>query len=592
MIVHVGRRGHRRSSSSGPTSKSSSSATDNRKLESRQLQLSGKTTSVSALSSSSSKEDSIFDQLTESEKSLSSLTQELTLTQQALAQQQQSTKQLQSTTPTRVADIFVSSHSPDPPISLNSEEEEEEEEEKEEKGRESVSLQELINAELQLNYQKSLLESHNLPSDTHCSPSVSSSTPSEVSTIVPRDLASSRCSGISFPEDTGRNSATRELESDLNPLVIKHRLSATESTGYPDTVNSHPLCHSSHSLNSPGSNQVVSEEPLAEVVHSQTLFRNSPLLDVEALLSTHLPDTHSNRRLPEGRKEDSADFPSAPFPQPEPPLPPVHPSPRDATSAVGHSHLEQISEESGSEPDSHSQSADSSTCSQPPLLRAHPAVAALKEDPSSSSNCSVIEVSYCHNTESDKASNHSAPSYSSSSENESKIDNFEVVPEPVNHYVVDLEAIDSPNLHTNPGTTTLTDYHCSQSDIDLETVPEEMAVTTQVMRIYPAQSVGETSGNVAIPHHRVHLPSSSSTNSPESPSKHMSTARGSSTVLYMMPTLTEPLEKEVRLVEEENSVKVPTDHPLMATTVDVVQDEEEEDTDSEPVSRKTSGVSL
>ena len=570
---------------------------------------------------------SIFDQLAESEQTLSDLTQELTHTEEVLARQL-SPKHSQT-------EILTDSHSRGPLSILSSGVEEEEEE--------GVSLQELINAELQLNSHKSPLDSHNsLPQDTHRSPSVTSSTLSEVSTIVPRELASSRCSGISFTEDTAKTSAAREVSGTESELSSKRRLQLAP------TESSHPLSHSSsQSLNGPH-HPAVLEEPETEVRGHTPLFRNSPLLDVEALLSSCLaqPDLPDNAP-PEEREDDSTDFPSvtvsAPSPSPEPPPPLVHPSSPSAAAATTASgerlpHLEQITEEeSASDQESLPQSADWSP--QYPLLplRSHPAITALKEDyhkpfHSSTSSldstaCSVIEVSYCYHTgssESDKPPSDHSPSvtsnYSSLSENEN--DSFEaVIAEPVNHYLVDLEAIESQTVDTDPDSSALASLS-SQSEVeqaDLETIPEEMAVTTQVMRIYPAQSVGEASGGVAVPHHRVHLPSGAGTNGPESPSKRTATAHGSSTVLYMMSTQTESgteqaveeKEDEVPLVKAivstsaggssdgsaELSAIAP---PVMTMMAGVLQEEDEEDEEEEgdaaPVMmtrrRKTSKVRL
>ena len=611
MIVHVGRRSHRRSSSSSATHSRSNSLTENGTLNSsQQLQRSNKTTSTSALHFISSlEEDSIANQLTASGRKQSDSLQELTFTQKTSAHQKQQTysvtEQLTDRTITSITGSRAKSLPPDLPAILNSEgnkekeeveEEEEEEERQEELGeedeyKENVSLQELIDAELRLN--QSSLELHSSPPK---SPSVSSSAPSEVSTIVPRDLASSRCSGASFPEDTN--------PPDSLPPTSKPCSSATDTTRHPDG-SVHPLSHSSKSpLPGESSPQVVvSQEPAAETHSGQTLFRSSPLLDVDALLSTHLSqsDTDASREpLEERRGEDPIDFPpslivSTPSPQPEATLPPTHTTSSSITAGVGHlPHCD------------HSLAQNTDSTAQ---LHLNPAVTALKEDHrksfhSSSSSldsatCSVIEVSYCYNSECDKASsNHSpapvTPNYSSSSENESD-SNYEVVPaEPVNHYLVDLEAVESHNLDGQL-TTRLAQYHQStQPEIDLETIPEEMAVRTQVMRIYPAQSVGETSSNVAVPHHRVHIPSTSSSSGPESPSTRTSTARGNGRVLYMTPTITETQEKVVKPIDESSALG-PQVPDLMTTCVDVLHDdEEEEEEETEQVatqSRKTSGVS-
>lgn len=540
VIVRVGRRSHQRSSSSGSTHSRSNSLTENRVPESLQQQKS-KAISIPALPTTS--------HLTESEKVLSDLSP---LSKGDLGEKHWSSKELQHTT----TNLRVNSVSSDIQISLNSEEG---------KGEEEVSLQELINVELQLNRQKLPLVSHNSPRDIHRSSSVNSSTPSEGSTIVPRDLTSSRCSGILFPEDTGRNTTAEHLESDQSAPAIKDHSLNSESPGYSGAVSGHPLSYSSQS-DSQESPQVVSAEPAA-VVHSKTLSRASPLLDVEALLSNL-------------SQSDSIDSPSPLVSAPSDTFfPPTHPSsPASTTCAVVQQH-QTSEEESVSEPDL---SAASNTSLQSPLLP-DPKEQNHKSVDSSSSNldsapCSEI---YCYNTDSDRTSStdHSAQdksNYSSTSE-----DNFEVVPEPepVNHYLVDLEAIESsPHLETNPGTHT----HC-QSDfeqVDLEAITEEMAVTTQVMRIYPAQSVGETSSDVKVPHHRVHLPSSSSCNGLESPSKRMSTAQGSSTVLYMTPSLVEIEEKEITLVEEETP-EVSEALPIMVAALQ--DEEEEEDGDAEPV---------
>ena len=602
--------------------------TENSKPKSEEaIQQSNTTTPATPLSGGPSSvkfNSSIFDQLTESEQTLSDLTQELTRTEEVLARQL-SPKHSQT-------EILTDSHSRGPLSILSSRVEEEEE---------GVSLQELINAELQLNIHKLPLDSHNsLPQDTHRSPSVTSSTLSEVSTIVPRELASSRCSGISFTEDTAKTSAAREVSGTESELNSKRRLQSAP------TESSHPLSHSSsQSLNGPH-HPAVLEEPETEVRGHTPLFRNSPLLDVEALLSSRLtqPDSPDNAP-PEEREDDSTDFPSvtvsAPSPSPEPPPPLVHPSSPSAAAATTASgerlpHLDQISEEeSASDQESLPQSTDWSP--QYPLLplRSHPAITALKEDyhkpfHSSTSSldstaCSVIEVSYCYHTgssESDKPPSDHSPSVTSNYSSLSENDSFEaVIAEPVNHYLVDLEAIESQTVDTDPDSSALASLS-SQSEVeqaDLETIPEDMAVTTQVMRIYPAQSVGEASGGVAVPHHRVHLPSGAGTNGPESPSKRTATAHGSSTVLYMMPTQTESgteqaveeKDDEVPLVKaiiptsaggsSDGSAGLSTTAPpVMTMMAGVLQEEDEEEDeeegDAEPVMmtrrRKTSKVRL
>lgn len=542
VIVHVGRRNHQRSSSSGPTHSRSNSLTESRVPESLQQQKS-KAISIPALPTSS--------QLTESEKLLSELSP---LSKGGLGEKQWSPKELENST----THLHVNSVSSDTQISLNSEEGKGEEEEAR-----TIPLQELINAELRLNQQKLPLVSHNSPRDIYRSSSVNSSTPSEGSTIVPRDLTSSRCSGILFPEDTGRNSTAGHLESDQSAPALKNHSLNSESPGYSGTVSGHPLSYSSQS-NGQESPQVVSEEPAAEI-HSKTLFRTSPLLDVEALLSNL-------------SQSDSIDSPSPLVSaSSDTSFPPIHPS-SPATTTSGVVQQDQTSEEeSVSEPD---QSSGSSKSPQLPLLPNHTLKEQSHKSVDSSLDSAPCSEIYCYDSDRASSTDHSAQdksNYSSTSE-----DNFEVVPEPepVNHYLVDLEAIESsPNLETNPQTNTA---HC-QSDfdqVDLETITEEMAVTTQVMRIYPAQSVGETSSNVKVPHHRVHLPSSSNCNGLESPSKRMSTAQGSSTVLYMTPTLVEMEEKEITLVEEETP-EVSEALPIMVAALQ--DDEEEEDGDPEPV---------
>ena len=538
VIVQVGRKGHNhRSPSSAPRHSRSNSLTDNRTVEQSQpLQPSGRATSTSALH--------VIESIPNagSQKVLSNLSRELALTQTTVKENRQvlssSAQQLQNGTCAHVSDHSQTS---DIPSVLN---DKQDRERPSEEG-ESVTLQELIDSELRLNSHRSSLESQNLP---HRSPSVASSTPSEVSTIVPRDLVPSRCSGGSFPEDTEQESVTKE--ADFNPTTDTSDRPHTLSTG-------HPLSHSV-------STQGASEESNHEVSASQTLSQSSPLLeDIEALLSSHL--SHSEHGAALGRGEL------------------LLPS---------------------------SSSADSATLSIP-QQRTHPTVASLKEDSrrsfySSSSSvnstvCSVIEVSYSYPVESDTpSSNHtesrhdtdelSASGYSSDNEYEYEAPNYEVVPEEtLNHYLVDLGPSDPER-----GNTSLTRYHSLPNfeQADLETIPEEMAVTTQVMRIYPAQSVGEISSHVSVPHHRVHIPSSSSSNGPDSPS---SKCTSSAATGPTPPTITEPQESNGRRVEEGCSV-AELAPGLMTVAVHVLHDEEEEEEDlDEPVAirkRKTSAVNI
>lgn len=540
VIVQVGRKGnnHRGPSSSSKHSRSNS-LTDNRTAESsRLLQRSSRATSTSALHVT----ESIS--LSESEKVLSNLSRELALTQTTLKENQQilssSAKQLPNKSCLHSPDHSQTSDIPIP--FLNGEQLDE----RDSKEEESATLQELIDAELQLSSHKYPLELQNLP---HRSPSVASSAPSEVSTIIPRDLVLSRCSGGSFPEDTEQESSvTREVE--LNPT---DKCLTTAASDLTDAVSStHPL---SHSVSSREPAQAVSEVPKLEVCSSLTPPQSSLL--PESVLSPPVSQPSTDRHREELGRVDL--LPSS--------------SSADSTSlSVSHQ-------------------------------RAHPTVASLKEDSrksfySSSSSlnstaCSVIEVSYCYPAESD--SNHTGTRYETddnfasgySSDNDYEAPNYEVVPEEtLNHYLVDLEPSDLERTSTS-----LTRYHSLPNfeQVDLETIPEEMAVTTQVMRIYPAQSVGEIS---SVPHHRVHIPSSSSSNGPESPSKF---APSSSAAPAISPTtIIEPQERNGRRVEEEGCSVAELGPGLMAAAVHILQDdEEEEDELDEQVvtrSRKTSKV--
>ena len=594
VIIHVGRKDHSRNFS-GPKHSRSNSLTDSRTVEStHKLQRSSKTTSVSAPLYTGS----LFDQLDESEKILSDLTQELTLTQQALEK-----KQRTSTPPTNQHQngILSRTRSPSPDLLVW-----ENSQEQENKVRESASLQELINTELQENSHKSPLESRSSPLHTHRSPSVSSSTPSEVSTIVPRTL--SRCSRGSFPEDTcitGRNSFA---EPDSHLLALGHRVSASETNLHSASI-SHPLLFSSsQSINHQGPAQ---EEPTVEVCGSQVLYRNSQFPQSDTDTSSEPQETDS----------EASNYPSlrVSSPSPQPVTLPNHPSitlPLTASSGVleRHPYLDHTLEEehNRSESDSLTQRTSSLTVQQ---RRTHPVVASLREDyrksfHSSSSSldstaCSVIEVSYCYNTADTETapSNHlasrtdtetnTASSYSSSSENENDAQ-YKVFPsETLDHFLTDLDTLEAPDTENSTTKTTLSRYHSLPNfeQVDLETIPEEMSITTQVMRIYPAQSVGEISSNVTVPHHCVHIPSSSK--DPESPSKHTSTAHG---ILGVSPPSMESQEMKNVLVKEDIvTEEAPPD--FMATEIHVLQDEEgDEDlhVDTRPEVKKVrppSGVS-
>ena len=636
VIVHVGRRGHRRSSSSGPTHSRSNSLTDARTGQHppRQLQKSGKTTSASALQSI----ESTFE---EQKKALCELTQESTLTEKTLVKEPavQVTDQLLQNSS---AIDFVTDkplQSSNPTVFLNGDREEEEEEV--DKGIEdTVSLGDLINAELELNRQRFELESNSYQPNTHRSPSVTSSTPSEVSTIVPRDLALSRCSALSFPEDNttcnnGQNLTTSESDPNTNLLQPSHYLSTSEANQNTDSIK-HPL-HTSLINEQESPHSVCEGEPTVEISGTQTLFRNSPLLDVDSLLNTHqLSDKSSEPSV----EEDSI-FPSltisAPSPQPEQNLI----STFDPSSSLGESPLQQFDHiiEEGDSNQPHKESESVLTHSLTDSLHTnqkknHPVISALKEDYHKSfhSSCSsidsiaysVIEVTYCLPTDSD-ATTSSAPQqpndadtntatssayYSSSSENENESDssNYEVVPaETINHYLVDLQGSEPEVTPNKTGSSNaLTRYHSLPNfeQVDLETIPEEMAVTTQVMRIYPAQSVGEISSNVtSVPHHRVHIQSSSSTNGldPESPSKHSFTEHTSSMVLCTSPPTTSQanitesnLEPQQLIHEGTNSVQEVVPSLMTSTAIHILHDDEDEQ-DTMPANthtRKTSRVSI
>ena len=623
VIVHVGRRGHRRSSSSGPAHSRSNSLSDARTAppSSRQLQRGSKTTSASALHVL---ESTTFNPLKDSDRALSDLTQELKGTRKVLVSEPLSPaavpvqaieehSQIDSSTDVITDQLLQSENQP---ILLNGESEEADRGISEDE----ISLGELIHAELELNRQKFHHElSKSPPLYAQRSPSATSSTPSEVSTIVPRDLALSRCSALSFTEDSSANtneqtSATSKAEpstlADSNRN--SHAISGTE----------HPLHSSQRPVNEQELPQNSLEgEPTVEFNGTQTLFRNSPLLDIDTLLNGHQKSVTD-----QNSEDNSVHFPSltvsAPSPQPgEPSLSPHSDSARE--SPPDHTTGE-------------SQCADQPPSTSSPSLyhqrRPHPVITSLKEDyrksfHSSTSSidstaCSVIEVTYCQPTDSDtsNSSSHqqqqredfetntttSSAYCSSSSENENEVESasYEVVAaETISPYLVDLEAHKSD---TSPGTTgtsiPLTRYHSLPNfeQVDLETIPEEMAVTTQVMRIYPAQSVGEISTSVApaVPHHRVHIPSSSSTNclDPESPSKNSSdnnaTTTMSSMILCTSPATPPAIITESRLEEEP---QVPPGL-VASATIHILQDgeEEEEDQVTVPVTnqrRKYSAVS-
>ena len=501
--------------------------------------------STGSSANSSSRVFSILDQLTESEKALSNLTEELTLTEQELRQSlspppQDSTSHTLPTSPPHIITSTVTTTtltSPSPPPEILN-------------GEEGATLQELINAELQQNRRTS-------SSDTHLS-RPASSTPSEVSTIIARDQASSRCSGLSLSEETGKASAAQlecqETESTTDNPRIEPRPAATDSASCPGNV-----CPPSQSPPPLNLNHRVTPEELDQALGTDITFRDSPLLDIEAVFSSHLPESDLTTDLQTKGGEILDDtfaspslsvsaqyslLESSPSPGDHSPSTPL------ANTSIRVSQLEQIAEESEQEPEPQvPQSSDSSfdhfgpQFLQPPVNPSthhhHPTVAALKEEHRKSfhssassldsASCSVIEVSYHYPTPSETAES-SAPTtsnYSSSSENES-LD----LPEPVSHYLVDLETAES---HAADGDRSA-EASVSETEAKqalFETEAEDMAVKTQIMRIYPAQSMGETSVGMAVPHHRVHL--SSTTSAPESPGQRTSTARGSSTILYMMP---------------------------------------------------------
>ena len=590
VIVHVGRRSHRRrnSSPSGSSGHSrSNSLTDARAVDpSRTLRESGKTKSTPALDVLKS----IHDQLSESEKVLSDLTKELILTQKALAVKKEDTDSPgveNSTSATEVPSPESSNVSNGKP------------EEEEDSARDIVPLGELINSELLLNSQKSPRVEH-----PHRSPSTSSSTTSDVSTIVPRDLVPSRCSALSLPEEAaltnGQNSTSRESEANLSvPHAVTPRSPVTaDPEGFTNPLSDLPRTGSPETC--------PSEVPTIEYSGSQTTFRNhSPVVDVDGILAG---DTCT--------EEEPVQFPSLTVSSPS-----LLPEPSLASSSEvpNHSpHLNHISEQEDPEEDPSSLNTDFLTVLPHPQRRTHPGFHSSSSSLDSTA-CSVIEVSYTYTTaegESDEVSSSYSPlqqdsadtntpssSYCSSS-SELEADTFEVVPtETLDDYLVDLG--DSESDEISPSATgtdsnkNLTRYNSLPNfdQANLETIPEEMAVTTQVMRIYPAQSVGEISSSVNVPHHRVHIPSSTSgANGPDSPSKCAATDHGSSTIVCVSPSTPTPSDDTaVKVVGEESFVQEVEPPALMAAPIQILEDgEEEEEVDAQlvaPRDRKISGVS-
>ena len=78
------------------------------------------------------------------------------------------------------------------------------------------------------------------------------------------------------------------------------------------------------------------------------------------------------------------------------------------------------------------------------------------------------------------------------------------MPESVNHYLVDLDTAE-PHAADEDRRAEASVSETEAEQAPLESVAEDMAVKTQIMRIYPAQSMGQTSVGMAVPHHRVHL---------------------------------------------------------------------------------------
>ena len=497
----------------------------------------------------------------------------------------------------------------------------------------SISLGALIETELLLNRQKSP------PADLpHRSPSLTPSTPSEVSTIVPRDQVPSRCSALSLPEDAA---PSNERVSNTSPREPQTNLCAPSTASLPSSPVTadpegftNPLSNSSPDNRESGGDYSP-EGPTIEYSGSQTLFRNhSPVVDVDAILAG---DLSSGGEDVEG--EEAILFPSLRVSAPSPPPTEASPEPSHDLSPSGEATVytpceNHVSEEGEPERDQPAQDTDFLEVSPQFQRRSHPTVTALKEDSrksfhSSTSSIdstaySVIEVSYCCSStpgESDEvSSNHSLPQqdstdtntssyYSSSSEPEADGASYEVVPaETLDHYLANLDTPAPEESSTTCATNTeesdsLTTYHGLPNfeQADLETIPEEMAITTQVMRIYPAQSVGEISSSVAVPHHRVHIPSSSSTvNGPESPSKCTDVPHGNGTVVCVSSSTPTPSEENDRkVVEEGPSMQLVEPPGLMAAAVTILEDGEEEEEEDElhaqpvaPKDRKISGVGI
>ena len=605
VIVHVG--GQRRYRSSSPpslTHSRSNSLSDTRSFVSPWLLAhSGKTRSTPALDILRS----VHDQLSESEKVLSDLTKELTLTEEALALKRRSTG-IVPAVENSTSSASLEKLSPESlPVQNGHQDEEVSLEESD-----SVSLEALIETELLLNSNKS--PPVDLP---HRSPSLSSSTPSDVSTIVPRDLVPSRCSALSLPEDPSTadaNTSSQEPQPNLCAL--------STATPFPTLVTAdpegftNPLSNSSaDGRGSPESNPF--EGPTIEYSDSQTLFRNhSPVVDVEAVLGD-LSDSAAE----DVEEEEPILFPSltvcAPSLLPEVVLEASHDlSPPEEVADISNN----VSEESEPERDVPSQDIDFLDVSPQFQQRPHPAVTTLQEDwrksfhsscsSLDSTACSVIEVSYCYNgTSEEVSSSHSPPQqdstdannsscYSSSSEPEADGASYEVVPaETLNHHLVNLSIPDPEESITSATSTdskNLTKYNSLPNfeQADLETIPEEMAVTTQVMRIYPAQSVGEISSSVAVPHHRVHIPSSA--NGPESPSKCTAAAVANQPAIVYVSD-----ESEMKVVREGSCVQAVEPPGLMAVPIQILEDGEEEEEEDEvdakpfaPKDRKIRGVSI
>ena len=599
VVVQIGGPRHYRSSSPpNLTHSRSNSLSDRRSFE--PLTQSSKTRSTPALDILRS----VHNQLDESEKVLSDLTKELTLTQEALALKRRSVEH--STSATGLEKI-----SPEPlPVPNCHQEAELSLEESD-----SVSLEALIETELLLNSDKSP------PVDLPLrSPSLSSSTPSDVSTIVPRDLVPSRCSAVSLPEDqtTSTDGQTHNTSS-REPQV----LSTAAPPPTPVTADSegftNPLSNTSpDGREFPESNPF--EGPTIEYSGSQTLFRNhSPVVDIDAILSDLSPGEYI------GEEPILLFTVSAPSPLPGEASHNLSLSSDEGTDLAPH--LNHVSEEGEQEGDPPSQDIDFLEVSPQSQQRPHPTVTALKEDwrksfHSSSSSldstaCSVIEVSYCYSSapgDSDEvSSSHSPPQqdsteantsscYSSSSEPEADGTSYEVVPaETLNHHLASVSIPDPAEEGTTCETSTesknFTRYHSLPNfeQADLEPIPEEMAVTTQVMRIYPAQSVGEISSSVTVPHHRVHIPSSAT--GPESPSK--CTEQSGNIVCVSPSTPTPSDESDMKVVREGSSVQVVEPPGLMAATIQILEDGEEEEEEDEvnaqpvaPKNRKISGVSM